>query len=639
MSNNTANPVRIGCYSAFWGDSALAASQLIQMDNPPDYVVADYLAEVTMGILARSKVAGSSKKPKGVGFVKEFVDQVYTPNAQTIADKRITLITNAGGLDPVAAKLAIEAAAKAADISPLPVVAAVYGDDLLAGDAAKEIQRLRQAGEVKPFGHLDESSDGEVEKWPEGKKPILSVNIYMGCEAIVKALNAGANIIVTGRVVDSAIVVAPLIHRFGWRADAWDLLAAGSLAGHIIECGCHATGGNFTDWRLSAFTDGGGWSNMGYPIVEVSADGSFVVTKPPNTGGLVSVHTVTEQMIYEVLDPGSYLLPDVTLDMRYVSLKQVGPNRVLVQGAKGRPPTPYLKTSGVFVDGYKMSGELLIGGEESAHKAKAVGEAIVKRVRSVYERLGIEDFRDYLIECLGSEQIYGPHGRGSSTRETVLRMTVHHDNKMGLLVFARETAPAATCMAPGITGGGSGRPSPAPNLNHFSLLVPRGSFPAYVEVGPDAKALTVPYSNVVDPNAIRPPPLAVQVPRFVLSEPTTKVPLIWLCLGRSGDKGDTANIGVIARRPEYYPFIASVVTTEKVKEYMKHLVRGRVERYLAPGSYCLNFVCLKALGGGGLTSLRIDRQGKTYAQVLLSMTVDAPASFNLAPPEGVYAKL
>ncbi|ORY44416.1 DUF1446-domain-containing protein [Rhizoclosmatium globosum] len=238
-------PIRVGCYSAFWGDSALAAGQLISMvilsrdENPPDYIVADYLAEVTMGILARQ-----SKGSKG-GFVSEFVDQVYVKNATTIAKRGIKIITNAGGLDPLSCKAAIESAAAkifAKDPSQIPIVAAVFGDDVWVDKPRRELlQKAVASGEALPFGHLG-STDASREEWPKGKeKSILSVNVYMGVAGILQALKSNATIIVTGRVVDSALVLAPLMHEFNWSPNSYDLLAAGSLAGHIIECGCHAT--------------------------------------------------------------------------------------------------------------------------------------------------------------------------------------------------------------------------------------------------------------------------------------------------------------------------------------------------------------------------------------------------------------
>ncbi|KAJ3119854.1 hypothetical protein HK100_000127 [Physocladia obscura] len=594
------------------------------LDNPPNYIVADYLAEVTMGILARQ-----SKANRG-GFVTEFVDEVFVRNANSIVKKNLKIITNAGGLDPVACKIAIEKAAEKAGISI--VVAAVLGDDAWKNTVQREqMLKCLANSDVVSFGHLG-STDVAKEEWPQGKEEnILSVNIYMGVGGILHALKSNASIIVTGRVVDSALVLAPLMHEFNWSLTSFDLLAAGSLAGHIIECGCHATGGNFTDWRLVASSANGGYANMGYPIVEVEHDGSFVVTKPPKTGGLVSVGTVSEQMIYEVLDPAAYILPDVVLDMTEVKVSQVGPDRVLVIGAKGRAPSDLLKTSGVYVDGFKISAELMIGGEDSVEKGKAVGEAIVKRVSTVLKKLGQSDFTDYNIECLGAEHTYGPHSKATRTRETVLRITVCHQSKSALLLFGREVPASATSMAPGITGFGSGRASPSPNMRHFSVLVPKKYFPSHIVVGQDLAIVSVPYpkSNEIIYTAKpkKSPPSATSA---FQPKKLVKVKLIELCLGRSGDKGDSVNIGLISRDRKFYPYLCQAVTIEKVKAWMGHLIMGSVVRYELPGSFALNFVCTKALGGGGLASLRIDRQGKTYGQMLLQMKIEVPENWSVA---------
>ncbi|KAI9341349.1 hypothetical protein BDR26DRAFT_895044 [Obelidium mucronatum] len=619
------------------------------MDNPPQYIVADYLAEVTMGILARQ-----TKGSKG-GYVTEFVEQVYTKNATVISKKNIKVITNAGGLDPLACKAAIEAAAAkifAKDQSQIPIVAAVFGDDIWTDKTRRDaLEKAVSSNTSLPFGHLG-SSDTNREEWPKGReKSILSVNVYLGAAGILQALNSKATIIVTGRVVDSALVLAPLMHEFKWSPLNYNLLAAGSLAGHIIECGCHTTGGNFTDWRLSANSPNGGWSNMGYPIVEVENDGSFIVTKPPRTGGLVSIGTVSEQMIYEVLDPANYILPDVVLDMTQVQISQVGVDRVLVTGARGKPPTPFLKTSGVFVDGFKMSGELVIGGAESVEKAKHVADAILKRVGGVLKKMGQEDFTDSNIECLGSEHTYGPNSKATRTRETVLRITVCHQSQIGLTLFAREIPAAATCMAPGITGfGSSARPSPSPNLRHFSILVPKTLFPNLVSIGSGSDTITVTdavdltgggtgvsasgkQAKVVNNSVPLPSVINTAIATTTTTSATSKkmvrVRLIELCYGRSGDKGDSANIGLIAREPKYYPHLVQTVTADKVKSHMRHLILGSVERFELPGAYGLNFVATKALGGGGLSSLRVDRQGKTYGQMLLQMKIEVPESWGL----------
>ncbi|KAJ3277700.1 hypothetical protein HK104_003043, partial [Borealophlyctis nickersoniae] len=594
------------------------------MDNPPDYIVGDYLAEVTMGILARTR---KGKSPHAVGYVKEFVDFVWTQLGHDVMRQRIRLVTNAGGLDPLACKAAIEKAAEEMGMDPLPVVAAVYGDDLLGEERKETLERLVEDGVVRPFAHINDGggSKEEHETWPRGKK-IASANAYMGAIPISRALARGAQIIVTGRCVDSALVLGPLMYEFSWPPTSYDLLASGSLAGHIIECGCQATGGNFTDWHLSAYSPNGGWANMGYPIVEVRRDGSFDVTKPAGTGGVVTVASVGEQMVYEVLDPGAYMLPDVTLDMRMVRVTQVGEERVRVVGAKGRAPSPFLKVSGVYYDGFKSSAELVVGGVDARRKGEAVAQAILTRVRTTLKALGKPDFRDTNVECLGAEHTYGPHSIVPHTREIVLRITVLHDDPGALSIFGREIAPAATCMAPGITGTSSGRPRASPNLTHFSCLIPKHLCSATVAVGRDTKPWSVCYDSPVSDSSHIVPPLHVPLPPAPPVSDTVRVPLLRICYGRSGDKGDTCNIGLIARDPQYYTTLLAHLTPHVIRSYMSHLMdaEGRVVRYEVPGVWGVNFVLTRALGGGGLASLRVDRQGKTYAQMVLGMEVDVP---------------
>lgn len=320
-----------------------------------------------MGILARRRTSKEKSKLGGAGeggYISEFVTFVIKRLLPDLVKYNIKVVTNAGGLDPLACKRAIEKAIEESKIEDGKLtVAAITGDDIL-----NQIEEFKQKGEVHEFTHI--VGNGQVsENFPSEEKEVISLNAYLGAIPIAKALDAGANIVVTGRCVDSALVVGPLIHEFKWDPhNDWDKLASGSLAGHIIECGCQATGGNFTDWEESAFSEHNGWINMGYPIVECFDNGDFFVTKPKETGGIVTTATVGEQMLYEVLDPGSYILPDIVLDLRNVKLMQIEQDKVLVMGAKGRPPTEYLKVSGVYLDGYKMTGSIFIGGIDAWKK-------------------------------------------------------------------------------------------------------------------------------------------------------------------------------------------------------------------------------------------------------------------------------
>lgn len=364
-----------------------------------------------MGILAarrqRRLMQGDNAK-KGFDFINEFLTLVLRKILPDVVKNGTKVITNAGGLDPIGCKEAIEQLLEKMNIKGVKV-AAVLGDDVLAEKADPTLGSFQ---DVHPFSSISSVNHKlDSDRLPAKDEPIVSLNAYLGAHAVAAALKDGAQIIVTGRVVDSALVVGPLMYEYGWEegktANYYDLLASASLAGHIIECGCHATGGNFTDWQLAAQSPHGGYSNMGYPIVEFDRSGSFTVTKPEKTGGLVTPATVSEQILYEILDPALYLLPDVILDMRQVKLSQTGHNRVLVTGAKGVQPTPYLKCSGIFLDGWKISGELVIGGVDAKKKAQAVGEAIIKRVQGMYKQLGFADFRNYNIEAIGGESLFG----------------------------------------------------------------------------------------------------------------------------------------------------------------------------------------------------------------------------------------
>lgn len=318
-----------------------------------------------MGTLAMKK----SVKPDSAKYIEQFVKLVMKRLLPDLVRNGTKVVTNAGALDPIGCKEAIEKLLKDFNIKNVKV-AAVVGDDMMDGKPTTTLDSFKN--DIVSFSPLSVTNLClDADRFPVNNEPIVSINAYLGAKGIAAALDAGAHIVVTGRVVDSAIVVGPLIHEFGWTQSTenyHDLLASASLAGHVIECGCHATGGNFTDWRLAAFSPNGGYSNMGYPIVEFEENGQFIVTKPKDTGGLVSVGTVAEQILYETLDPALYILPDVILDMRQVKLTQVGKDRVLVQGARGRKPTPFLKCCGIFIDGWVLHGQLIIGGSEATQK-------------------------------------------------------------------------------------------------------------------------------------------------------------------------------------------------------------------------------------------------------------------------------
>ncbi len=588
--------VRIGGGGGFWGDSAEGPKQLV-MSGGIDYLVMDYLAEVTMSLLVRARA-----KSPDAGYAADFVEHAMKPLLGEIAARRVRVITNAGGINPVACRDALEKLVAAAGLDLK--VAAVLGDDV-----SGRIDGLRNRGVTDMFSGATLPAK------------VLSANAYLGMSGIVRALELGADIVVTGRVTDSALALAPLVHEFGWAADDFDRLAQGSLAGHIIECGAQATGGLFTDWRSVP-----GWDRMGFPIVEVSESGSFVVTKPDATGGLVTPATVAEQIVYEIGDPASYRLPDVDCDFSDVRLVQEGPDRVLVEGARGCAPGASYKVSATYADGYRATATMMIGGREAGPRGQAVADAVLSRSSRLMREAGLADFTATSVEILGSESIYGPNGRAGATREAIIKIAAAHRDRNALELFSREIFPAGTAMAQGLTGFIGGRPAVTPVVRLFSFLLDKTSVDVTVETGGMRDTVTVP----VTPSAERPAKTGLPSLHPMLSDGDVEVPLLALAHGRSGDKGDSANIGVLARDTEYLPAIAASLTPEAVGAYFAHLVEGPVERFDWPGLNGFNFLLHRALGGGGMASLRYDPQGKTYAQMLMDMPVKVPAALAAA---------
>jgi hypothetical protein len=596
-----AKTVRIGCGAGFWGDSPEGPQQLVR-SGKIDYLVMDYLAEITMSILARMK----AKKPE-LGYATDFVTMVMKPLAKEIADRKIKVVTNAGGVNPDACRDALEAVFREQGVHLK--IAVVRGDDLLS-----RAEAYRAAGVTEMFSGA-----------PMPEK-MASVNAYLGAFPIAAALATGADIVVTGRAVDSAVVLGPLVHEFGWREGDYNLLSAGSLVGHVIECGAQATGGVFTDWQ-----DVDGWDRMGFPIAECRADGSFDISKPDGTGGLVSVGTVSEQIVYEVGDPAAYILPDVTCDWTDVTVEQTGPDRVTVRGARGHAPTPSYKVSATYADGYRSGVTMMIAGRDAAAKARKTGEAILARSERMMKDAGLGGFSESSMEILGAESNYGAQTRAAQAREVVLKIAVRHPNKDALQIFGREIYPSATSMAQGITGFAGGRPEPQPVIRLFSFLADKADIPVSVAFA-DKDIAVQPFL----PNDPAPAPRPVaDVQTATIIGPSADLPLIALARGRSGDKGDIANIGVLARDPDFLPYIRASLTDEAVRNYFAHFVKGRVERYEWPGLNGLNFMLHQGLGGGGIASLRHDPQGKALAQILMDFPIAVPAEW--AAPGGRLA--
>ena len=606
--------IRIGGASGFWGDSAVAAPQLVKLGNL-DYIVFDYLAELTMSILA----AARAKNPE-LGYATDFVAVTMKSILQDVVAQNIRVISNAGGVNPQACAKAIEA--MATELGLNVKIAVVHGDDVMP---------------LLPV--LRDENVTELQSGAALPLKVLTANAYLGALPVKAALDAGAQIVITGRCVDSAVTLGALMHEFDWAPDDYDRLAQASLAGHIIECGCQATGGLHTDWQ-----DVPDWPNIGYPIIECHEDGHFIATKPPGTGGLVNTAVIAEQMLYEIGDPANYLLPDVVCDFTQVTLHQESVHRVSVQGARGKAPSGFYKVCATYMDGFRCNAQLTIVGTDAALKARRTGEAILARTRTMFNALGLADYSRTAVEIIGDESgSFGPHAKTPHVREAILRVAVMHPQKAALELFAREIAPAGTSWSPGTTGAGGGRSSPSPCIKQFAFLLEKHRltlsvhmgdtrWPVAIQSADTAKAGSDPNSALsVHPASLTPtdldsaPSLAEPGTAAPESESGTIVPLIQLAYARSGDKGNTSNIGIIARHPSLIPLLRAQVTPERVAAYLAHLVKGKVTRHEVPGIHAFNFVCTQALDGGGMASLRNDPLGKGIGQILLTMPVLAPS--------------
>ena len=590
--------IKIGGASGFWGDSSVGAPQLVA-SGQIDYLVFDYLAELTMSILAGARL----KKPE-LGYATDFVGVTMKAVLKDVVTKGIRVVSNAGGVNPQGCADALAALAKEQGVELK--IAVVTGDDVMP-----LLPQLRE-------------SDPPVRELQSGAAlpaKVLTANAYLGAWPIKAALDAGAQVVITGRCVDSAVTLGVLLHEFGWAASDLDQLAQGSLAGHIIECGAQATGGLFTDWE--SVPD---WAHIGYPIVECSIDGSFVCTKPAGTGGLVTPAVIAEQMLYEIGDPANYILPDVVCDFTQVKMQQVGAaneHRVQVSGARGKPATPTYKVCATYLDGFKLSAQLTIIGMDAQGKAQRTGEAILERTSELIEKAGWGPYTRTHIEVLGTESCFGPHTQALGAREVIMRVTAMHPLKAALDLLAREVAPAGTSWSPGTTGSGGGRAGAAPSIKQFGFLLDKGQLSGKISINnihlkyldDFRNSSHEKYKNIASINE------AILVEKNIKISDEIQTTLFSIAHARSGDKGDVSNVGVIARHPDLLPILREQLSEEAVANYLAHLVKGKVTRYDVPGIHAFNFVCEQALDGGGMASLRNDPLGKGMGQILLSMPV------------------
>ncbi|MDH3495939.1 MAG: DUF1446 domain-containing protein [Gemmatimonadota bacterium] len=448
--------VRIGSGQGFWGDWLEAPVRQVE-GGPIDYLMMDYLAEVTMSIMQKQR----SRDPS-LGYARDFVP-LMERLLPDLVRKHIRVTANAGGVNPRACAEAVLETARARGLAGKVRIAIVTGDDLL-----DRLDGLLAAGH--PLANMDTG-----EPLATVREQVLSANAYLGARPIVQALARGVDIVITGRVTDTGLTLGPMIHEFGWAPDAWNRLAAGTVAGHIIECGAQCTGGNcLVDWqRLPSMDD------PGYPIIDVTADGAFAVGKHPGTGGRVSVASVTEQLVYEMGDPTNYITPDVVADFTTVRLAQDGRDRVTVRGVRGRPPTEFLKVSVSYFYGYKAVGTLVYAWPDALAKARAADRILRARLA----RLGAA-FEEMLTEFVGVNATHGrlagpPH---ADLPEVQLRIGVRARERAPVERFTRELAPLVLNGPPSVTGFAGGRPKVEEIVAYWPALIPKREVTPHVEI-------------------------------------------------------------------------------------------------------------------------------------------------------------
>jgi hypothetical protein len=580
--------VKIGGACGAYGDSTLAVPQLLRR-AAIDYLILDYLSEPVMSAFAKMAILDPDN-----GISPDFLSVHIGPYLDEILSKGVKVVSNAGGVAPRVLARAVERFAfeRGLDLK----VAAVDGDDLRSC-----IDEVRRAGYREMFSGA-----------PFPDLPISSINAYLGAFPIAEALARGADIVLTGRVVDSGLVLGPLIHEFGWKPNEYDLLAAGTVAGHLLECGAQVTGGTFTDWR-----DVPDWADIGFPVGECHADGTVVITKPEGTGGLVSIGTVSEQLLYEVSDPQCYFVPDVTCDFSTVTLAPDGPNRVRVSGATGYPPTSTYKVCATYDDGWRAVAYLPIISTEAVAKAERQSDAILTRLGQMLRNRNIGPWRKTHREILGAEANFGAHSRNRASREVMLRLAVEHEDKRATELFARESPCSVMSMSAGSTVGFV-QSTAVSRL--FMFLMPKDLIQISLQIGNESDTLHVETAGAFHPEMINRP----DAPPEVL-DTSTRVPLVQLAWVRSGDKGNLFNVAVIARRPEYLPYIRLSMTAAAIADWYAHVfadpANRRVDRYDVPGIHALNFVVHESLDGGSTASARLDFVAKGMGQQLLEFPI------------------
>lgn len=588
--------IRIGNAGGYWGDDLSALKRQLSGGNL-DYITMDFLAEITMSILQRQR-----KLNPDLGYAVDFLTQLEEC-LPLIAKKGTRVISSAGGINPIGMgrKIVQMAQKQGLDIK----VGVVYGDDIV-----DQLYELSAAGER--FSNMETGED-----FFDVRSRISSANIYLGAEPVVMALDQGCQVIVTGRVTDTGITLAPMIHEFGWDMDDWDKMAAGIVAGHLIECGCQVSGGNISDWHeIQSF------HNIGYPIIEMEASGEFVVTKHSRTGGMVSEKTVKEQLVYEMGDPSNYISPDGVARFDTIQIKQTGKDRVRVWGIKGKPEPDFLKVSMSYDDGWKSSGEVLVCGPNTQKKAEIIADIFWRKLNHDYEATR--------TEMIGSGSIWPAPLSDYESNEILLRFGVRDHDLEKVKEFGKALSTLILSGPAGMAVTGQGRPKPKPVIAYWPALIHRSRVKAKVltiacDGSEDFHEILFPIRVQALPDTSE--PKGSSRPKYKKSSgKAVACTLQDIAYARSGDKGDTCNVGVLARSGAIYDWLVDNLTSSAVRKFFKGITFGEVTRYELDNIHALNFLLDQTLDGGGTRSLMIDPQGKTLAQALLQMPITVPSS-------------
>lgn len=580
-----ADPIRIANCSGFYGDRVSAAREMVE-DGPIDVLTGDWLAELTMLILARTQ----AKRPGG-GFARTFVTQMEQVMG-TCLDRGIKVVSNAGGLDPDGCAEAVAEVAERLGLSP--TIAYVQGDDLLP-----RLDDLIAAG--VDFAHLDTGQP------LEDPSTYVSANAYLGCWGIVEALAGGADIVITGRVTDAAVVCGPAAWHHGWARDDWDALAGAVVAGHVIECGTQATGGNY-----SFFTEVPGMARTGFPWAEIAADGSSVIGKHDGTGGEVSIGTVTSQLLYEIAEP-AYLGPDVTARFDTIVLDEPEPDRIRISGVQGEPPPDTLKVSMNRIGGYRLDLAIAMTGLDIDAKAALLDEAFWTACP-----FGPEDFASVTRRVVRTDK---PDPATNEEAVALWRLTLKDpdERKVG-----RATADAVgelgLATIPGLFGVGGGPSGGRPYGVYRPAAVPADLVPQSVTVVGGGHSVV----DSVAP-AGRVEIVAADGPDVPVPEgPTRRAPIGTIVGARSGDKGGNANLGVFVRSDAAWAWLDAFLTVDRLQELLPETADLVVRRHRLPAIRSLNFVIVGLLQEGVAASTRQDGQAKSLGEWLRARVVDVP---------------